>query len=274
MRAFAALVTLACGYWLKLSYSRAGADELSWVLAPSAFIAQLGGVPLVHEPGAGFISRDVHMVVGPACAGVNFLLASWLALYASVQSRFKSTRLLAASALCFVAAYLITVSTNGLRITLAAQLFSLDIYNDVWTKARVHRLLGVVLYSSALLGVCLTAQPLRAARGLFTGLGAYLSISLGIPLLNRAFLRDPAHFAEHAALTLGGALCVTLLFLLAHRLCSGSNTSRVMDGSTRCCRRHDYDWPCFRRHSSEPLIASAIACRASASDFPSMRAFM
>lgn len=226
MRALAAFVTLACGYWLKLSYSRAGADALSWVLTPSAFIAQLAGVPLVPEPGAGYISRSVHMVVGPACAGVNFLLASWLALYVSVQSRIKPTRLLAASALCFVAAYLITIAMNGLRITLAAQLFSLDIYNDVWSKARVHRLLGVVLYSSALLGLCSAAQPLRAARGLFTGLGVYLSISLGIPLLNRAFLRDPAHFAEHAALTLAGALAVTLLFLLAHRLCSGPNPSK------------------------------------------------
>lgn len=222
MRWLAAIITLAGAYWLKLSYSRAGADELTWVLAPSAFIAQLGGVPLQPEPGAGYISRSAHMVVGPACAGVNFLLASWLALYASLQARVKPFQLLGASALCFVAAYLITVATNGLRITLAAQLFSLDIYNAVWTKARVHRLLGVVLYSSALLGLCLTAQPLRAARGLFTGLGVYLSVSLGIPLLNRAFLRDPAHFAEHAALTLGGALSVTLLFLLAHRLCSGS----------------------------------------------------
>ena len=226
MRAFAALVTLACGYWLKLSYSRAGADELSWVLTPSAFIAQLAGVPLSPEPGAGFISRSVHMVVGPACAGVNFLLASWLALYATLQGRFRPTRLLGVSALCFVAAYLVTISMNGLRITLAAQLFSLDIYTSVWTKARVHRLLGVVLYSGALLGLCLAAQPLRAARGLWTGLCVYLSVSLGIPLLNRAFLRDPAHFAEHAALTLGGALCVTLLFLSAHRLCSGSNTSK------------------------------------------------
>ncbi|HET8933140.1 MAG TPA: exosortase K [Polyangiales bacterium] len=226
MRAFAAVITLLCGYWLKLSYSRAGADELSWVLAPSAFIAQLAGVQLVPEPGAGYISRSAHMVVGPACAGVNFLLASWLALYASVQARFKPRQLLCASALCFVAAYLVTISINGLRIALAAQLFSLDIYNAVWTKARVHRLLGVVLYSGALLGVCALAQPLRAARGLFTGLCVYLAVSLGIPLLNRAFLRDPAHFAEHAALTLGGALGVTLLFLLAHRLCSGSHASK------------------------------------------------
>jgi exosortase K len=237
MRVLAGLCTLCAGFWLKLSYSRAGADELAWVITPSAWVAQLLGVELVPEPGAGFISKSAHMVVGPACAGVNFLLVCWLALYYCAQSdgrrvRFRS--LLGASLLCFAAAYLVTVSVNGLRIALAAQLFSLDIYSALFTKARAHRLLGVVLYTSALLAVCLAAQrlqagtrqPLRAARNLGAALGVYLGVSLGIPLLNRAFVRNPAHFAEHAALTLGGALSVALLFLLAHRLCSSPSPPR------------------------------------------------
>jgi exosortase K len=231
LRVLAALVTLGGAYWLKLSYSRAGADELLWVLGPSAFIAELGGVELVREPGAGFISRGAHMVVGPACAGVNFLIACWLALYVSAQAELRRPRLLhllAASALCIGAAYLVTVSVNGLRIALAAQLFSLDLHGSGLTKARVHRLLGIVLYSAALLGTCLAAQRLQsrngrqlgAARRLSVALCVYLGVSLGIPVLNRAFVKDPAHFAEHALLTLGGALGVLLLFLSAHRLCS------------------------------------------------------
>jgi exosortase K len=212
---------------LKLAYSRAGADELAWVLTPSAGIAQLAGVTLVPEPGAGFISRSAHMVVGPACAGVNFLLASWLALYACLQSRAARLRgMLALSVLCFGAAYLATVAVNGLRITLAAQLFSLDIYGALWTKARVHRLLGVVLYAAGLCALCLAAerlrtraaQPLRAARALAIALTVYLGVTLGIPLAHRVFLRNPAHFGEHALLTLLGAAAVASLFLLAHRL--------------------------------------------------------
>jgi hypothetical protein len=55
---------------LKAYYSRAGADELLWVLAPSAWLAQfVGGIDLVYEQGAGFISHTHHMVVGPAGAG-------------------------------------------------------------------------------------------------------------------------------------------------------------------------------------------------------------
>jgi exosortase K len=236
MRTLAALVTLGGGFWLKLTYSRAGADELSWVLGPSAWVAQLAGVALVPEPGAGFISRSAHMVVGPACAGVNFLLTCWLALYFCAQSDLRRARLrelLGVSVLCLVAAYLITISINGLRIALAARLLSLDIYGALWTKARAHRLLGVGLYTAALLGACLVAQRLQsqttqtlpAARRLSVALCLYLGVSLGIPVLNRAFVRHPAHFAEHAALTLGGALTVALLFLTAHRLYSRSRSN-------------------------------------------------
>lgn len=226
MRALAFLITLGGGFLLKLAYSRAGADELAWVLTPSAAIAQLAGVSLVPEPGAGFISRSAHMVVGPACAGVNFLLASWLALYACLQGGAKASRLLCLSVLCFGAAYLVTIAMNGLRITLAAGLFLLDIYDALWTKARVHRLLGVVLYAAALCALCLgaerlrtrAAQPLRAARALAIALTVYLGVTLAIPLAHRMFRHNPAHFAEHALLTLLGAAAVASLFLLAHRL--------------------------------------------------------
>lgn len=236
----AAALTLLGVYGLKLGYSRAGADELWWVLGPSCFVAQIGGVELIPEAGAGYISHSARMVVGPACAGVNFLLTSWLALYACLFGSVRTPRLrtlLALSALCWVAAYATTVLVNGVRITLAAQLLSLDMYDAVWTKDRAHRLLGVVLYSGALLGVCELArrlrlsrlgmagarpagQPLEAARGLQKALGIYLGVVLGIPLLNRAFVRDPAQFAEHAAVTVVGSLSVALLFWAAHRLCS------------------------------------------------------
>ena len=230
-RALALLLTLGAGFWLKTLYSQAGADELWWVLGPSAFVAELAGVALVPEPGAGYISRSAHMVVGPSCAGVNFLIACWIALYLCTQTevrRPRLPRLLAAMALSLCAAYLVTVSANGLRIALAAQLFALDVYGESLTKAQAHRWLGVMLYSTALLGSCLAARRLHnqsgrqlgAARRLSVGLCAYLGVSLGIPVVNRAFVSRPGQFAEHALVTASGALGVLLLFLLAHRLCS------------------------------------------------------
>jgi exosortase K len=250
VQAVAALLTLAAGYWLKRTYSQAGADELFWVLGPSCSVAARLGVELVREPGAGFISRSAHMVVGPACAGVNFLLASWLALYVCLQADRRAARLLhllGLAGLSFAAAYLSTVAVNGVRIALAARLFQLDIYGSLLTTARAHRLLGVALYCSALLGLCLAGDRLRrgnlgqlqAARSIRTALAVYLGVALGIPLLNRAFLRDPGRFSEHALVTLAGAAGVVLLFSAAHRLCSladrpnlGSHERTTVHGQT------------------------------------------
>lgn len=49
---------LAIAFGLKAFYSRAGATELLWILAPSAWLARfVGGIDLAYEQGAGFISR-------------------------------------------------------------------------------------------------------------------------------------------------------------------------------------------------------------------------
>ena len=49
-----------------------------------------GGIDLVYEQGAGFISHTHHLVVGPACAGMNFLVICFLCLYFSFSRHFSS----------------------------------------------------------------------------------------------------------------------------------------------------------------------------------------
>jgi hypothetical protein len=45
----------------------------------------------------------------------------------------------------------------------------------------------------------------------------YAGVVIGLPLLNRAFLRDPGQFAEHTAVTLGVGLAVVLALWLIGR---------------------------------------------------------
>jgi exosortase K len=223
------LLMLSAAFGLKLIYSHAGASELEWVLAPSCwFASRLCGIELVREAGAGWISHSPRMVVGPACAGVNFLVVSWLALFFSQQGRCIGTRRkLVCLCLSVVAAYLATLATNGLRIVLAAHLYDADFYSGWLTRERLHRLLGVVLYCSALLGLCHAADlytsraPLQASRARLTPFLWYLGVAIGVPLANRAFVRAPGHFAEHAALTLGAGGAVVLMFWLIGRLADG-----------------------------------------------------
>jgi exosortase K len=232
----AAVLTLGCAYALKRFYSQAGAAELEWVLAPSCWLASLGGVPLAHEPGAGFISHGARMVVGASCAGVNFLITAWLALFftghghAHVQGRLHRT--LAWSAASLLAAYALTIATNGLRILFAAHFYGAELHAGFLTPARVHRLLGVVLYCGALIGACAAAARMLGASTLsplarLAPFLWYLAVVIGVPLVNRAWLADPARFAEHAALTCGaGALVVVLARLgssVVDRLCSRSD---------------------------------------------------
>jgi exosortase K len=242
-----AALVLAGAYALKLAYSKAGAAELEWVLGPSCVLARLGGIPLTKEAGAGWISHEPRMVVGAACAGVNFLIVCWLALYFSVQQHFASARgklvMLVAS---FAGAYLATLSTNGMRILLAARFYDLDIYAGWVTPGRVHRALGVVLYCSTLFGLCRAAE-LWAVRAKRMAAGAarlgahpqprkrpslapfywYLAVAIGIPLANRSFVRDPAHFLEHAAMTVAVGLAVVAGFRVLLRLTDRLSSRRA-----------------------------------------------
>lgn len=227
-------LVLVGAFGLKLAYSKAGAAELEWVLGPSCVLAKLGGIPLAKEAGAGWITHEPRMVVGAACAGVNFLVVCWLALYFSVQRHFSARSKLGLLVLSLAGAYVATISTNGLRILLAARLYDTDIYAGWLTAGRVHRALGVVLYCSTLFGLCRAAE-LWATRMAATRERAatprkrpslapfywYLSVAIGVPFANRSFVRDPGHFLEHAAMTVAVGLAVFGAFrALADRLSS------------------------------------------------------
>jgi len=223
VRVICAAVMLLAALTLKLSYSRAGVSELLWVLGPSCALAKLGGVQLSYEAGAGFISHRSHMVVGVACAGVNFLVASWLALYFSLEPRYNSLR---TKLLCVVgslfAAYLASVTANGLRIMLAAHLYEWPVYAGGWTPARAHRVLGIVLYCTVLLVLCSVAERGASRRCGSSALLWYTGVVVALPLANRGLSRlssaamesssSGGLLLEHALVTLGTAAGVFAAF--------------------------------------------------------------
>lgn len=227
------LAMLASAFALKLACSRAGADELAWVLVPSGWLAmQVGGFDLTWEPLAGYIGHHPRLVVGPPCAGVNFLVVAWLAtFFASQRALSGAQRKLAWWAATLAIAYLATVGTNAVRIALAAHLQDAPIYTALITKARVHRVLGVVLYCGVLVALCRAtstrvrvafATPTFAAH--LSWFGWYVGVVVLLPLANRAFTHDPGRFAEHATFTLAAGLSVLVASwlggLLVDRVCS------------------------------------------------------
>src|SRR5262245_43145189 len=169
-----------------------------WILAPSAWLARfVGGIDLVYESGAGFISHAHHLVVGPACAGVNFFIICFLCLYFSFARHFSKTgRWLLYS---LVIAFGATVAANSLRIFVSAYLWNAEIYGPWITPERMHRLAGAVIYYASLLALCFAvgtrigvSAPTRAP------LFWYAGISLGVPLVGRLIAGGTPGFAGHA----------------------------------------------------------------------------
>jgi exosortase K len=213
-------IGLALG--LKAFYSRAGATELLWILAPSAWLARfVGGIDLVYEQGAGFISHTHRMVVGPACAGVNFLIICFLCLYFSFERHFSSKlRWLVHSLLASFGA---AVAANSLRIFLSAHLWDADIYGPWLSPELAHRLAGTAIYYGSLLALYYAIQARLGARAPSTApLFWYVSVSLGVPLAGRMFTDNGSQFAVHAASVIVVALLLTgvkfLPSLLGHRV--------------------------------------------------------
>lgn len=221
----AGLAVLVC---LKIHFSRAGADDLQWMLLPLARLVQwTTGIPFERELHGGFISLTRGIVIAPSCSGVNFLILTFAALFFSFAHRIGPLR---SKALWFllsgVFAFCLTLAVNTLRIACSISLFEWDIYGDVVTPGRVHRLAGTVLYLSALLAAFRAARFLvrrSFAPGRGNGGGGppgdapevlspvlwYLGVTVGIPLLRLSGAGRAEGLGEHAATV--AAVCAAVL---------------------------------------------------------------
>jgi exosortase K len=214
----------AAVYGLKAYFSAAGADGLRWLLAPTCWLAgHLGGIAFIDEPGAGFISHSERLVVGPACSGLNFLIICFAALFFSLAHRLAGARRRAAWLLgCLALAYVATILTNAARVILAARLYHLPLEGSVLTPARLHRLMGTLLYCASLVGLHRAADRFTDARregepraAWLAPLAFYVGVTLVVPLLRRPSLGGDARFLEHAAFVAGTILALGALAVAA-----------------------------------------------------------
>jgi exosortase K len=207
----AMLAAISAALGIKAFYSHSGADELLWVLGPSAWLAKFaGGIDLVYERGAGYISHTHHLVVGPSCAGVNFLVICFLCLYFSFARHFDSkARWLFLSA---IIAFTGTVGANGLRIFVSAHLWDASFYRPWMSAEEMHRVAGVTIYYASLLALYLAVQSrIGTAAPRSAPLLWYIGISLGVPLAGRIYAGGGGDFAGHAAWVLAVVILLTFV---------------------------------------------------------------
>ena len=226
------VVALAGALALKLHYSTASADQLRWILAPTAALVEMvSGASFEFESRAGYISRERGFLIANSCAGVNFLIAAFLTLsmrkLISDRSKADAWGFFPIAAMI---AYLTTLVANTTRITIALLLRQSPaeigpVFGPVfdWMNPdQLHRFEGVFIYFGFLLLLFVVSEKMSVGktsgslRRLFLPLIVYYAIALGFPLLNGAY-RQGADFWRHALFVLLIPLLLTLSSLIFRR---------------------------------------------------------
>jgi exosortase K len=146
---FAALMI---AWALKRHYSDARADDLLWILTPTAqVVGVVSGVSFTLQPGEGYFSREHLFLIEKSCAGVNFMIAAFVMLVCALFHHARSlTAVARVLGISLVTAYIGAVLTNAVRITVAMWLAAHPAVLSAFTPAVVHRVEGIVVYFGAL----------------------------------------------------------------------------------------------------------------------------
>jgi exosortase K len=162
----ALVVALAVVVAGKQYYRQASAGELRWILAPTArLVGAVSGGDFVYEAGAGWIDRDISFLIAPACAGLHFALAAFLALALGVGSAIRTARGAAVRlATCAALAYAATLVVNTARIAIAIAMHRGTIDTGGLDRGELHRIEGIVVYLGGLCALYALARALSRAR--------------------------------------------------------------------------------------------------------------
>lgn len=147
----AAAVVIVAG---KAYYRTASPADLRWILGPTAHaVTALGFGHFAFDAQLGYVDPQRSFAIAPACAGVHFALAAFLALIigglaAMRDARSTARRLVAALAIAYAA----TIVVNTIRISLAL----------AWHRPDLHQEQGTLVYLGGLIAVYALARRSHA----------------------------------------------------------------------------------------------------------------
>lgn len=182
----------------------------------------VSGSQFEFESHAGYMMSDRSFVIAASCAGVNFLIASFLMLSLGRlwRHRFQDQthelspslawRFIPAAA---VVAYLATLVANTVRISTALRLRRMPLAISWLSGNQLHRVEGIFIYFGFLLLLFVLSEkvssetattsenPSGLLRQSFFPLLIYYATTLGIPLANGAY-HQGSDFWEHSVFVL------------------------------------------------------------------------
>ena len=159
-----ALLTVAAlvAFGMKRHYSAARADDLAWILTPTArLVGAVTGTAFDLQPGEGYLSRERLFLIEKSCAGINFMIAAFGMLTIALLHRVGSGRSAAqVFGVSLLASYCAAVLINAVRIAIAMWLAAHPVALSTFSAADVHRLEGIVVYFAGLVLLYELAQRL------------------------------------------------------------------------------------------------------------------
>ncbi len=209
---------------LKLFYSRAGVNDLRWILAPTAWLVEtLSGISFIFESNAGYMSGDHTFIIAAPCSGVNFLITAFLML--SVLNVFKRNSRWSFIPRAAFLAFLTAIIANTTRIYLALSLRQMDTETVGLNSEQFHRFEGIIIYFSFLLLLYFVNEKLSPSDrsitiyGIFSRITVplliYYTMTLGIPFANGAY-RQGRGFWEHAVFVFLIPMILIMPFVVFH----------------------------------------------------------
>jgi exosortase/archaeosortase family protein len=175
------------------------------------------------------MSSDRTFLIAASCAGVNFLIASFLMLTLRELWKDRTAKLSWKFVpLAALFAYLATLVANTARISFALHLRRMPGELGWLDPNQLHRLEGIVIYFGFLLLLYLVREaisakdPSRLFRLSLFPLMIYYATAIGMPLMNGAY-HQGREFWEH----LVWVLCVPPLLILPLALYRFSRCHRL-----------------------------------------------
>ncbi len=174
----------------KALYSSVPTSQLQWLLWPLAtLLNSVSTLTFTPTPSGEWLDAGHNLIIVKACAGGNFLIASWLGYLWRWRDRLGPLIALKA----FGAAWLTTLIANTIRILLIAHGQDDLALHTGLSAADSHRLIGIIVYFGIL------SLQLAGAGALITASTIYLGITVLLPWLN-ALLSGRAGIDPQAAL--------------------------------------------------------------------------
>lgn len=220
-------IALSVAAVVKFYGSTTDSDLLVWILAPVAWwVTSLSGISFQYASHVGYVSHAYRFIIAPSCAGVRFLLLTFLMLVFSFTHLLRTPR---SKALWFAFSagfsYIATILVNGIRITISIYLPEFLIKNALmpkWlTAGGLHTMIGTAVYFSFLFVIYFLAGKVctnffGASCGIKSGIPVfwYVAMVLVIPFLSRLYHNEWNGFGQYVLIVTGICAVIVLFFAL------------------------------------------------------------